>query len=125
MMFTPEQITQWPLDRLFPYAKNARTHSEEQVAQIAASMAEFGFTNPCLVDEHGVLITGHGQVLAARMHGLETVPVIVQAGSYTTPWDTISINSPEHQRRVDAAESKVVGHEVLNVEPTPDAHQVI
>ena len=73
------QVANWPIDQLIPYARNARTHSEEQVAQIAASLAEFGFNNPCLVDEQGVLIAGHGRVLAARRLGLETVPVIVLA----------------------------------------------
>ena len=73
------QIETRPLDGLIPYARNARTHSDEQVAQIAASLAEFGFNNPCLVDEQGVLIAGHGRVLAARRLGLETVPVIVLA----------------------------------------------
>ena len=71
------QIETRSLDRLLPYARNARTHSDEQVAQIAASFAEFGFNNPCLVDEQGVLIAGHGRVLAARRIGLDAVPVIV------------------------------------------------
>src|ERR1700680_2452115 len=56
-----------PLDGLIPYARNARTHSDEQVAQIAASIREFGFTNPVLVDEKGTLIAGHGRVLG-RQH---------------------------------------------------------
>ena len=73
------QVEHRSLDRLIPYARNARTHSDEQVAQIAGSLAEFGFNNPCLVDEQGVLIAGHGRVLAARRLGLETVPVIVLA----------------------------------------------
>jgi hypothetical protein len=65
-----------PLDALLPYANNARTHSPEQVAQIAASIAEFGFTVPVLVDDLGVLVAGHGRVLAARTLGLDTVPTI-------------------------------------------------
>ncbi len=65
-----------PLAELLPYAANARTHSDEQVAQIAASMVEFGFVNPVLVDEAGMLIAGHGRVLAARKLGLETAPTI-------------------------------------------------
>ena len=73
------QIEHRALDRLLPYARNARTHSDEQVAQIAASLAEFGFNNPCLIDEQGVLIAGHGRVLAARRLGLETVPAIMLA----------------------------------------------
>ena len=69
-------IEYWPLDRLLPYAANARTHSDHQVAQIAGSIAAFGFNVPCLVDEAGVLIAGHGRLLAARSLELETVPVI-------------------------------------------------
>ena len=61
---------------LVPYARNARTHSDAQVAQIAASISEFGFTNPVLVDgEHGV-IAGHGRLLAARKLGMTEVPTI-------------------------------------------------
>jgi len=61
---------------LVPYAENARTHSPTQVAQIAASIAEFGFVNPVLVDAEGVLIAGHGRVMAAKQLGLATVPVL-------------------------------------------------
>lgn len=70
------EIEQWPIERLLPYAANARTHPEDQVAQIAGSIAEFGFNVPCLVDECGVLIAGHGRLLAARRLGLPEVPVI-------------------------------------------------
>ncbi len=69
-------IEYWPLYRLLPYAANARAHSDDQVAQIAGSIAAFGFNVPCLVDEAGVLIAGHGRLLAARQLELETVPVI-------------------------------------------------
>ncbi|WP_240048488.1 ParB N-terminal domain-containing protein [Crenalkalicoccus roseus] len=65
---------------LLPYAGNARTHSAEQVAQIAASILEFGFVAPALVDERGELIAGHGRLLAAKSLGLDTVPTIVRAG---------------------------------------------
>ena len=65
---------------LLPYAGNARTHSAEQVAQIAASILEFGFVAPVLVDERGELIAGHGRLLAAQSLGLDTVPTIVRAG---------------------------------------------
>lgn len=79
---------QWPADKverksvsaLVPYARNARTHSEEQVAQIAASIREWGWTVPVLVDEEGGLIAGHGRVLAARKLGLTDIPVMVAAG---------------------------------------------
>ncbi|MGE5536051.1 MAG: site-specific DNA-methyltransferase [Acidobacteriota bacterium] len=70
------QVESWPIERLLPYAANARTHPDEQVAQIAGSIAEFGFNVPCLVDERGVLIAGHGRVLGAKRLGLERVPVI-------------------------------------------------
>ena len=70
---TDVAIEHWPLDRLLPYAANAR---DDQVAQIAGSIAAFGFNVPCLVDERGVLIAGHGRLLAARQLELETAPVI-------------------------------------------------
>jgi len=73
----PETVERWPLDRLIPHARNARTHSEDQVAQIAGSIAEFGFVNPVLVGDDGVIVAGHGRVLAARKLGLTDAPVIV------------------------------------------------
>ena len=70
-----------PLKDLIPYARNARTHSEAQVKQIAASMREFGWTNPCLIDEQDSLIAGHGRLLAASVLKLtDDVPCIVLAG---------------------------------------------
>lgn len=71
------RIEFWQLDRFVPYVGNARTHSEAQVAQIAASIAEFGFTNPILVDTGAGIIAGHGRLLAARKLLLLEVPVIV------------------------------------------------
>ncbi|CAM3631923.1 DNA methylase [Thalassospira profundimaris] len=65
-----------PVDRLIPYARNARTHDEGQVAQIAGSIAEFGFVNPILIGEDGGVIAGHGRLMAARKLGLDDVPVI-------------------------------------------------
>ena len=70
------QVESIPLDRVLPYAENARTHSPSQVAQIAASIAEFGFVNPVLVDAADVLVAGHGRVMAAKRLGMATVPVI-------------------------------------------------
>lgn len=61
---------------LIPYAANSRTHSDEQVAQIAASIKQFGWTNPILIDGENVIIAGHGRLLAARKLGLEKVPII-------------------------------------------------
>jgi len=69
------QIKEVAVDKLIPYAKNSRTHSEAQVAQIAASIKEFGFRNPILVDGTGV-IAGHGRLLAARKLNLKQVPTI-------------------------------------------------
>jgi DNA modification methylase len=71
------KIEQWPTARLLPYARNARTHSDEQVAQIAASIAEFGFVNPVLAGSDGVIVAGHGRLAAAQKLGLELVPVVV------------------------------------------------
>ena len=73
------QIEQWPVDRLIPYIRNARTHSDAQVAQVAGSIAEFGFVNPILVGPDGVLVAGHARLAAARMLKLTEVPVIVLA----------------------------------------------
>lgn len=72
-----DKIQQWPVARLVPYARNARTHSEEQVAQIAASIAEFGFTNPILAGADGVIVAGHGRLAAAQKLAMEMVPVVV------------------------------------------------
>lgn len=72
-----DKIEQWPTDKLVPYARNARTHSDSQVAQIAASIAEFGFTNPILAGSDGVIVAGHGRLAAAQKLGIATVPVVV------------------------------------------------
>lgn len=72
-----DKIERWPTAKLLPYARNARTHSDAQVAQIAASIAEFGFTNPILAGSDGVIVAGHGRLAAAQKLGLEMVPVVV------------------------------------------------
>ena len=74
------EIEYRPLERLIPYVRNARTHSDAQVAQIAASIREFGWTNPILVDGDSGVIAGHGRLLAARQLGLASVPVIELTG---------------------------------------------
>ena len=71
------QVAMWPVERLIPYARNARTHSDEQVAQVAASIKEFGWTSPILVGGDGVIIAGHARLLAARRLKMTEVPVIV------------------------------------------------
>jgi DNA modification methylase len=70
------KVERLPVEQLVPYARNARTHGETQIAQIASSIAEFGFVNPILVGDDNGIIAGHGRLLAARMLGLDTVPVI-------------------------------------------------
>jgi DNA modification methylase len=72
-----ERIEHWPTTKLVPYARNARTHSDAQIASIAASIAEFGFTNPILAGADGVIVAGHGRLAAAQRLGLSTVPVVV------------------------------------------------
>jgi hypothetical protein len=73
----PDKLERWPIERLVPYEKNARTHSAEQVAQIAASIQEFGFTNPILVASNDGILAGHGRLAAAKDLGLKEVPVVV------------------------------------------------
>jgi DNA modification methylase len=80
LRFVATSIEHWSLERLSPYSRNARTHSDEQVAQIAASIKEFGFVNPILVGPDEVIVAGHARQAAARKLGLTEVPVIVVDG---------------------------------------------
>ena len=75
-----DKVETWQIERLTPYARNSRTHSDAQVAQLAASIREWGWTTPVLVDDAGGIIAGHGRVLAARQLGMATVPVVVAEG---------------------------------------------
>lgn len=97
---TQSQIEYWPLARILPYAANARTHPPEQVVQLVESIRKFGFVAPCLVDAEGVLIAGHGRLLAAERLGLAEVPVIClghltpnQARAYRLADNRIALNS--------------------------------
>jgi len=72
----PGKLEHWPIDRLRPYERNPRTHSPEQITKIAASLLEFGWTNPILVDDSNGVIAGHGRLLAARKLGMTDVPTI-------------------------------------------------
>lgn len=72
-----KRLQMWPLERLRPYERNARTHSPEQLAQLRASIEEFGFTAPILVDSEDGILAGHGRLEAARQLGLPKVPVVV------------------------------------------------
>ena len=94
------KIESLPLDRLIPYARNSRTHSDAQVAQVAASIREFGFTNPVLIDAEDGIIAGHGRVMAARKLGLEKVPCIrlahlseTQRRAYVIADNKLALNS--------------------------------
>ena len=93
---TAQRIEHWPVARLVPYERNARTHSPEQVAQIAASIQEFGFTNPILVNGKDGILAGHGRLLAAKDLGLAEVPVVV-----------LDHLTPEQQRAYVLADNKL------------------
>jgi hypothetical protein len=75
-----DKVEKWKISKLIPYARNARTHSDEQVGQIAASIKEWGWTTPVLVDETGGIIAGHGRTLAAQRLNMTEVPVMVAKG---------------------------------------------
>jgi len=75
-----DKVERWAIDKLVPYARNARTHSDEQIGQIAASIKEWGWTTPVLVDESGSIIAGHGRTLAAQRLKMTEVPVMVARG---------------------------------------------
>ena len=99
-MSFPDTVERWPLARLIPHARNARTHSDSQVAQIAGSIAEFGFVNPVLVGDDGVIVAGHGRILAARQLGLAEVPVIVLA--HLTPTQRRALMIADNQIATNA-----------------------
>jgi hypothetical protein len=71
-----DRLELWPIERLRPYDRNPRTHSNDQIAKIAASMVEFGWTNPILIDETDGILAGHGRLQAAKHLGLSEVPVV-------------------------------------------------
>src|SRR5882762_994150 len=75
-----DRVERWPIERLLPYANNARLHSEADLDKIAASIRNWGWTMPVLADEDGVLIAGHLRVGAAAKLGLKSIPVIVARG---------------------------------------------
>src|SRR3954469_4055207 len=74
------RLEHWPIERLMPSPRNARTHSDVQIAEIAGSIRAFGFTNPILIGEDGDIIAGHGRLAAARLLGLADIPVILLKG---------------------------------------------
>lgn len=90
------QVEKWPIERLRPYDRNSRTHTEAQVAEIVASIRRFGFVNPILVDPDGVIIAGHARHMAAQKMGRADVPVIVLAHL-----------SPEERRALVIADNRI------------------
>jgi site-specific DNA-methyltransferase (adenine-specific) len=99
-MKLPDHLETVQIDALIPYARNSRTHSDGQVAQIASSIKEFGFTNPVLIDGGGGIIAGHGRVLAARKLGMSEVPCIrldhlseAQKRAYVIADNRLALNS--------------------------------
>ncbi len=116
-----DRVERWPIGRLIPYARNARTHNEEQVAQIAASIREWGWTNPVLVAEDGTIIAGHGRVLAARKLRISDVPVMVASGwtdaqkrAYTIADNKLTLNGGWDQELLglEIGELEVLGFDL-------------
>jgi ParB-like chromosome segregation protein Spo0J len=94
------QIEQLKVGDLIPYVNNSRTHSDEQVMQVASSIKEFGFTNPILIDDDGGIIAGHGRLMAAKKLGLDEVPCIrlghlseAQRKAYVIADNQLALNS--------------------------------
>lgn len=135
----PMMPNAWPADKverrriegLIPYARNARTHSDEQIAQIAASIREWGWTAPVLVDEEGVLIAGHGRILAAQRLGLPEAPTIVASGwtdaqkrayrladnklALNAGWDATTLQSELSDLRLGAFDLAPIGFSDLEI----------
>lgn len=138
-----QQIEQIPTADLIPYARNARTHSEEQVGQIAGSIQEFGFNVPVLIDGQNSIIAGHGRVLAAQRLRLDTVPCIrlthltdAQRRAYiladnrialNSGWDEAMLQVELEELHADEVDLGLLGFEagelekLLNLMPTDDA----
>lgn len=116
-IFKPSQIEQVPVGSLTPYARNSRTHSQQQVKQIAASIREFGFINPIIVDKEGTIIAGHGRLLAAEHLQMETVPCVriehmtdTQRRAYVIADNKLALNAgwDEELLRVELEDLKLV-----------------
>jgi len=118
-----------PVEKLIPYARNARTHSDAQVAQIAASIVEFGWANPILVDGDNGVIAGHGRLLAARKLGLTEVPVIelahlspTQKRAYILADNRLALNAgwDEELLRIELADLKLADFDLGVIGFDPD-----
>lgn len=103
------------LSELIPYARNSRTHSDEQIAQIAASIREFGFTNPVLIDENEGIIAGHGRVLAASRLKKDIVPCIKL--SHLTPAQKQAYVIADNRIALNAAwDKEILSNELRDLE---------
>ncbi len=100
LRFQPGSIEQLRIDELRPYERNPRTHSDNQVAKLAASLVEFGWTMPILVNDELEVIAGHGRMLAARLLGLDAVPVIRLA--HLTPEQVRAYRIADNKLALDA-----------------------
>ena len=90
-MKTTEEMKLVPIDKLVPYANNARTHSPEQINKLRSSLREFGFINPVIIDRDYGVIAGHGRIMAAKEEGITEVPcVFTNNHSVTTSWKSWS-----------------------------------
>lgn len=132
-------IEQIAVEDLVPYARNSRTHSQEQINQIIKSINEFGFTNPVLIDESGGVIAGHGRVMAARQMAMKIVPCIrlgwltdIQKRAYiladnklaeNSGWDEAMLDAELDLLRADEFDLDALGFSVEEDE-TPDEPQV-
>ena len=124
MNFPSRLIQLWSPERLIPYENNPRTHSPDQVKQIAKSIKTFGFVNPLIVDENAGLIAGHGRLLAARLLGLKEVPVIVfdhlteiQKRAYIIADNKLALNAGWDDQKLEA-ELAALRNERFDVEST-------
>jgi hypothetical protein len=113
------KIVEMETKTLVPYAKNAKLHGKKQVDQIVASMNEFGFTNPVLVDAHGGIIAGHGRVMAAKRLGMATVPCI-ELAHLTPEQKKAYILADNRLAETGGGWDKAVGLEELGDIDTPD-----
>ena len=120
-MHPADKIEKWGIDRLIPYSRNSRTHSDEQIGQIAASIKEWGWTTPVLVDEDGSIIAGHGRTLAAQRLKMTEVPVIVAKGwsdakkrAYVIADNKLALNAgwDNEMLRVELAELDAAGFDL-------------
>lgn len=113
-----------PIETLIPYARNARTHSDAQVSQIAASIREFGFCNPVLIDKDGGIIAGHGRVLAAQKLGLKELPTITlghlnetQKRAYILADNKLALNAgwDEEMLKVEITDVQTSGMDLVSI----------